>query len=121
MKFFPPANNAQKARLPKPSIELLPKDAISLSNGKPTDAFLESALDLLSSQQPVWLPSPEEIAEMHQQQAMLSMMAAIRQGEKQGIESYTAPGQANEQDNLLQAIQQVTQAVAAPASNTCER
>lgn len=106
MKFLSQQNNTPKANSSKS--EQLAKDAISLSDGKPVGAFLESALNLLSAQQPVWIPSPQELAEIHQQQAMLSMMAAIRQGEKQGLEQLHLAAQIHEpqQDGMLLALQQ---------------
>ena len=116
MSFFSALNNKAKAKTPSPQ-EFLPKDAISLSDGKPSDAFLESALDLLSAQQPVWIPSPEELVEIHQQQAMLSMMAAIRQGEKQETPA-TQP--AAQEDSLLKALSDLNKAVQAPTPVTVE-
>lgn len=76
---------------PKAAHEFLTKDAILLSGGKDNGPFLESALDLLSAQRPVWEPSAEELLEFNQQKTVLSMMSAIREGDRASMLSAKLP------------------------------
>ncbi len=98
--------------------ESLPKDAISLSDGKPAEAFLASAVNLLRDQQPVWIPSSEDLMEMQKQQTMLAMMAAIKQGEK-GEEPPSPFAAANaDQAALLHQVDLLAQRAQGPVQIT---
>jgi hypothetical protein len=94
--------------------DFLTKDAISLSAGEHKGPFLESALDLLSAQRPVWEPSGEELLEFNQQKTVLSMMAAIREGDRSSIlstglpvstqQQLAAQNQSMQQNDVLRAV-----------------
>jgi hypothetical protein len=92
---------------PRGAHEFLTKDAILLSGGKDNGPFLESALDLLSAQRPVWEPSAEELLEFNQQKTVLSMMSAIREGDRASmLTAQLPPSTKNEFPTTNQSMQQ---------------
>jgi len=87
---------------PKAAHEFLTKDAILLTGGRENGPFLESALDLLSTQRPVWEPSAEELMELNQQKTVLSMMSAIREGDRASMLAAQLPASPSPQNELVE-------------------